>query len=57
MLLSSANIEMLRNAIVKATDMVPHHISKLLKVSEEDAAKAMRCGLAVGAAMQNEKEA
>ena len=53
----SANIEMLRNAIVKATDMVPHHISKLLKVSEEDAAKAMRCGLAVGAAMQNEKEA
>ena len=53
----SANIGLLRNAIAKATDMVPHHISKLLKVGEEDAALAMRCGLAAGAAMQNEKEA
>lgn len=49
----SANIEMLRNAIVKATDMVPHHITKLLKVSNDQAALAMRCGLAAGAAMQN----
>ena len=52
----SANIEMLRNAIVKATDMTPHHITKLLKVSEDQAALAMRCGLAAGAAMQNPKE-
>lgn len=53
----SANIELLRNAIVNATDMVPHHISKLLKVDDDQAALAMRCGLAAGAAMQNEKEA
>jgi len=52
----SANIEMLRNAIVKATDMTPHHITKLLKVSEDQTALAMRCGLAAGAAMQNPKE-
>jgi len=52
----SANIEMLRNAIVKATDMTPHHITKLLKVSEDQTALAMRCGRAAGAALQNPKE-
>jgi len=53
----SANIEMLRNAIVRATDMEPHNISKLLNVSAEQTAEAMRCGLAAGSAMQNVKEA
>lgn len=53
----SANIEILRTAIVKATDMVPHHITKLLNVKDDHAALALRCGLAVGAAMQSVKEA
>ena len=53
----SSNIEILRNAIVKATDMVPHHITKLLNVKEDQAALALRCGLAAGAALQNVKEA
>lgn len=53
----SANIEILRTAIVKATDMVPHHISRLLMVGEDQAAVALRCGLAAGAAMQIYKEA
>ena len=53
----SANIEILRTAIVKATDMVPHHITKLLNVKEDQAALALRCGLAAGAALQNVKEA
>ena len=53
----SANIEILRTAIVKATDMVPHHIAKLLMVDDDQAAVAIRCGLAAGAAMQNTKEA
>ena len=52
----SANIELLRNAIVKATDMTPHHITKLLKVSEDQTILAMRCGLAAGAALQDPKE-
>lgn len=49
----SANIEILRTAIVKATDMVPHHIGKLLQIEEEMGPVAVRCGLAAGAAMQN----
>ena len=53
----SANVEILRNAIVKATDMVPHHISKLVKVKDDQNHLALRCGLAVGAALQSVKEA
>ena len=53
----SANIEILRNAIVKATDMVPHHITKLLKVKDDQSYQALRCGLAIGAALQSIKEA
>ena len=53
----SANLESLRQAIVKATDMAPHHISKLLMVDREQAAGALRCGLAAGAALQKAKGA
>lgn len=50
----SANIEILRTAIVKATDLVPHHVAKLLDIDEELIPLAIRCGLAAGAAMQKE---
>lgn len=54
----SSNIDLLRDAIVKATDMELHHISKLLNVvGEEQSALGLHCGLAAGAAMQNVKEA
>ena len=53
----STNLESLHQAIVKATDMVPHHISKLLMVDREQAAGALRCGLAAGAALQKTKGA
>lgn len=50
----SANIEILRTAIVKATDLVPHHVARLLNMDEELIPLAIRCGLAAGAAMQKE---
>ena len=50
----SANIEILRTAIVKATDLVPHHVAKLLNMDDELAPLAVRCSLAAGAAMQKE---
>lgn len=52
----SSNIDILRAAIVKATDMSPHHISRLLMVGNDLVAPALRCGLAAGAAMQSTKE-
>lgn len=51
----SANMEGLRQAIVQATDMVPHRISDLLMTDDEQ--MALRCGLAAGAALQKEKGA
>ena len=53
----SAHIEILRTAIVKATGMTPHHITKLLNVKDEQSYLALRCGLAIGAALQSVKEA
>ena len=53
----SANVDQLRRAIGKATDLEPCHISGLLSVADDQAAEALRCGLAAGAAMQHTKEA
>lgn len=50
----STNIEILRTAIAKATDMASHHIVKLLDMGEDLGSEAICCGLAAGAAMQTE---
>lgn len=47
-----AAIEPLRTALVKATNLTPHHVERLLGTQESDSGHALKCGLAAGAAMQ-----
>ncbi len=49
-----ANIEPLRTAIVKATGMTPHHIFRLLDMNDTVSDMALCCGLAAGAALQEQ---
>lgn len=47
-----ANIEPLRLAILKTTDLTMHHISRLLPGTDENDENVLRCALAAGAAAQ-----
>ena len=49
-----SSIEPLRTAIVKATGMTPHHIFRLLDMTETVSDMALCCGLAAGAALQKQ---
>jgi len=48
----SARIESIRNAIVRSTDMTPHHISRLIPNGENKTDDALCCAIAAGAAIQ-----
>lgn len=48
-----AAIEPLRTALVKATGMTPHHICRLLNMTETTGDMALGCALSAGAALQN----
>lgn len=50
----SAAIEPLRIALVKATGMTPHHICRLLNMTETAGDMALGCALSAGAALQNQ---
>ena len=49
-----ATIEPLRTAIVKATGMTPHHICRLLNMTDTAGDMALGCALSAGAALQNQ---
>lgn len=49
-----AAIEALRTTIVKATGMTPHHVFRLLDMEETASDMALCCGLAAGAALQED---
>ena len=48
----SSQIEAIRTAIIKSTDMVPHHIARLVPGADDKNDMALCCAIAAGAAIQ-----